>query len=233
MMTKKEIFIKVMKDGPYLVYGMPEISEKIMLDGVHEVPVKYSDGKIFEVKTDPVSLCRCGNTKCPPFCDGEHVNRAFDGAETASFEPIMNDTEKYEGLNIDLYDNEKYCAYARFCDAHGRIWNLVGLKKKRSDDYVINLANLCPAGRLMVQDKEGNAIEHLLPKSIAILEDDGLKISGPIWVRGGIRIESADGKSYEIRNRQTICRCGASRNKPFCDSEHAVIKFKSIPKKGC
>ncbi|UCF09264.1 MAG: CDGSH iron-sulfur domain-containing protein, partial [Thermoplasmata archaeon] len=43
---------------------------------------------------------------------------------------------------------------------------------------------------------------------------------GPIWVRGRIPIESADGHIYEIRNRVTLCRCGWSSNKPFCDSSH-------------
>ena len=40
-----------------------------------------------------------------------------------------------------------------------------------------------------------------------------------------IRVESASGESYEIRNRQALCRCGASSNKPFCDGSHASIKF--------
>ena len=50
-------------------------------------------------------------------------------------------------------------------------------------------------------------------------------MSGPIWVKGGIRIEGADGKSYEIRNRVTLCRCGQSSNKPFCDGTHASMHF--------
>jgi CDGSH-type Zn-finger protein len=37
---------------------------------------------------------------------------------------------------------------------------------------------------------------------------------------------AADGFRYEIRNRVTLCRCGASKNKPFCDGTHAAIKFR-------
>ncbi len=55
---------------------------------------------------------------------------------------------------------------------------------------------------------------------LALIEDPGIGVSGPIWVRGGVRIESAEGKIYEIRNRVTLCRCGKSKNKPFCDSAH-------------
>ena len=35
----------------------------------------------------------------------------------------------------------------------------------------------------------------------------------------------ADGTTYEVRNRVTLCRCGASQNKPFCDATHASIGF--------
>ncbi|MFZ2073841.1 MAG: CDGSH iron-sulfur domain-containing protein [Methanoregula sp.] len=40
-------------------------------------------------------------------------------------------------------------------------------------------------------------------------------------MRGGIPVVSADRKPYHIRNRLTLCRCGKSQNKPFCDGSHA------------
>jgi len=54
-----------------------------------------------------------------------------------------------------------------------------------------------------------------------VVEEDG-----PYWVRGGVRIESADGHVWETRNRVTLCRCGASSNKPFCDATHDEIGFR-------
>jgi len=92
---------------------------------------------------------------------------------------------------------------------------------------VIREANHCPAGRLVLHDKKsGEEIEHKLPPSIGVVEDPALGCSGPHWVRGGIRIESADGTPYEVRNRVTLCRCGASANKPFCNGSHASIRFR-------
>ena len=55
-----------------------------------------------------------------------------------------------------------------------------------------------------------------------MIEDTEKKVSGPIYVRGGIPVVSADGKTYEIRNRVTLCRCGRSDNKPFCNGSHAA-----------
>jgi CDGSH-type Zn-finger protein len=44
-------------------------------------------------------------------------------------------------------------------------------------------------------------------------------------LRGGVQVLGADGFNYEVRNRMTLCRCGASQNKPFCDGTHASIGF--------
>ena len=60
-----------------------------------------------------------------------------------------------------------------------------------------------------------------------LIENPEAGTSGPIWVKGGIPIESADGTEYETRNRVTLCRCGQSKNKPFCDGAHISIGFKS------
>ena len=79
----------------------------------------------------------------------------------------------------------------------------------------------CPSGRLVVIDKEsGVTVEPVLEKSIGFVLDPAMGVDGPYWVRGGIPVFSVDGKRYEVRNRITLCRCGQSTNKPFCDSSH-------------
>jgi hypothetical protein len=85
---------------------------------------------------------------------------------------------------------------------------------------------MCPAGRLVAWDRETNvALEPTFEPSIGLVEDPSRGLAGPLWVRGGIPIVSADGEDYEIRNRVTLCRCGASGNKPFCDGNHVKIGF--------
>ena len=68
--------------------------------------------------------------------------------------------------------------------------------------------------------KDGKKIEPKLPREIAVVEDEPEGKHGPLWVRGGIEIEAEDGTVYEVRNRVTLCRCGGSGNKPFCDAMH-------------
>ena len=44
-------------------------------------------------------------------------------------------------------------------------------------------------------------------------------------VVGGAQLTAGDGTAYEVRNRMTLCRCGASANKPFCDGTHTEVGF--------
>jgi len=122
------------------------------------------------------------------------------------------------------------CAKARFCLAKGDVWNRV----MKPDDDSAALARLqvgrCPSGRLATwrTDPSGQLEPDGEPDfqpSIGLIEDPGMGVSGPIWVRAGIPVFSADGIRYETRNRRTLCRCGASRNKPFCDGSHIRVRF--------
>ena len=75
-------------------------------------------------------------------------------------------------------------------------------------------------------DSETGAIyEPDFTPSIALLEDPEEGVSGPLYVRGGIPLIGSDGSMYEMRNRYALCRCGESRNKPFCDAMHVTVGF--------
>ena len=83
-------------------------------------------------------------------------------------------------------------------------------------------AGHCPSGRLVVRDRGmGEAIEPKFELSLGLIEDTAKKVMGPIWVRGEVPVVSADGETYEVRNRMTLCRCGRSA-KTFCDGSHAA-----------
>ncbi len=229
------IYIKITKDGPYLLFGKPPMNEQIITPNEDGENWTYREGKSFDTGNEPCcALCRCGASSDKPYCTGEHKQLDWDPEETASFEPLTANAEKIEGPSLILVDNEAYCAFVRFCDAKGRIWNIV---ERAETPEEIELAKResahCSAGRLIIWDKQEKKVyEPDFEPSIGIVEDPGIRVSGPIWVRGGIRVESANGQSYEIRNRVTLCRCGASSNKPFCDGTHANFKWKKKPEFG-
>jgi hypothetical protein len=77
----------------------------------------------------------------------------------------------------------------------------------------------CPSGALTYRF-DGDDVEPLMATAIAITDD------GPLWVTGGIPVTTADGSTIETRNRVTLCRCGASANKPLCDGSHKAAGFR-------
>jgi CDGSH-type Zn-finger protein len=213
--------VKVSRNGPYLVSGRIPMIRQIIVTDTEGIPNQWFEDNVYPL-IENCAICRCGQSKNKPFCDGTHIKVNFDGTETASREPYLHQAKQIDGPALKLTDVEDLCASARFCHRAGEIWNLI----PRSDNpearrIAVEEAGDCPSGRLVVSDKRtGVVIEPRFERSIGLVEDPQVGVSGPIWVRGGIPVESADGKTYEIRNRVTLCRCGKSSRKPFCDSSH-------------
>jgi len=217
---KDEPKVKVSNNGPYLVSGAVTLFEFTIGIDADGYSYEWRDGPQYPAQEN-YALCRCGQSKNKPFCDGSHLKANFSGKETASREPYKYQARRIRGSNIELTDAQELCAAARFCDRAGGIWSLtIHSSNPESKRIAIEEARNCPSGRLVVWDKEGKEIEPRFEKSIVIVKDPQEDMNGPIWVRGGITIESTDGNAYEIRNRVTLCRCGKSYNKPFCDGSH-------------
>lgn len=225
-MSTESAKVKVAKDGPYLVSGgLPLQRQTIGTNSAGE-SVKWIAGETFPT-TAQYALCRCGQSAKKPFCDGSHTTSKFDGTETASRDSYRAQAKVIEGPAMSLTDAERLCAFARFCDAHGQVWNLVAeTQRPQARKYFLHEAGDCPSGRLVAWDNATKkAVEPKYEPSIGLIEDPVNQCSGPLWLRGAVQVTSADGFQYEVRNRVTLCRCGASQNKPFCDGSHASIKF--------
>ena len=222
----KDCKIVISKNGPYLVSGNIPLDRALIEFDENDEPLKWKKGKSFPEKEN-YSLCRCGKSKNMPFCDGMHSRIKFDGTELASREKYIEQAEVIKGPGLDLTDAGDLCAGAGFCDRAGGTWNLVeNSDDPKSKKIAIQQACDCPSGRLVVWDKKtGKAIEPKFNPSISLIEDPNQKISGPLWIKGNVQIESSDGKKYEKRNRVTLCRCGKSKNMPFCDGTHVDISF--------
>jgi len=213
--------IEVIKDGPYHVTGPLMMSKQIISVDEEGYSKEWKEGQRYsDIKE--CDLCRCGRSKNKPYCDKTHKKIGFDGTETASNVKYIDRAERTEGPDLDLTDCEALCVSARFCDRLDGTWKLTeSSDDPESEKLAIEQACNCPGGRLVAWDKKtGKALEPNLEPSIGIIEDPHVGVSGPIWARGGIPVESADGEKYEVRNRVALCRCGRSKNKPFCDGKH-------------
>lgn len=229
-MTEKEkcnnVKIRILENGPYEVCGEVSIRQEKIIPDTHGWAESREKGKEYKTvwwnEDIKVShLCRCWHSKNKPYCDGTHGEIWFEGTEYASKEPYEQWAMYYQWPELDLIDKENLCAVARFCHLwKGTRKSVMQGENKQDKENAITSACNCPSGRLTVVDKKGNMIEPKLEPEIWIVEDLGKDCKWPLRVQGNIEVESSDGENYPVRNRQTLCRCGESRNMPFCDASH-------------
>ena len=225
--TSKRAHVVVSKNGPYLVTGSIRLSKQTIGTDAEGGSETWIESDAFPVQAS-YALCRCGRSKTKPFCDGTHTTIGFDGKETASREPYQKQANVQDGPEMQLLDAEALCAFARFCDPNGQVWSQVGQTESPGvrATFIRQVGN-CASGRLVARNRSTREdVEPPLPASIGLVEDPAQGCSGPLWLRGRIPVTAADGFQYEVRNRVTLCRCGESKNKPFCDGTYAAIKFR-------
>lgn len=216
--------IQITENGPYLVSGFVPLLEEVITP--IQGHLEYRQRHTYPLE-QTYALCRCGHTKTPPFCDGVHKTIPFDGTETADRNLFVQRADVYRGPGVSLLDDNR-CAFARFCHREdGDVWTLTERSgHEQLKHEAIKASSDCPSGRLVHYDAaDRKSYEPDLEPAISLLQDPEQGVSGPLFVRGGIRLISAEGEPYELRNRYALCRCGASEDKPFCDAMHVSCQF--------
>jgi len=214
--------IVVRRDGPYRVEGDVPLLRTAIVETEFGEPIAWDEGPAIEAPSPTFDLCRCGNSSRKPFCDDTHERVPFDGTETADRAPTASRRATFEGEDIVMTDDLSLCSKAGFCNGRsGSVWDKIeasGDPEVRQE--LIGMLSRCPSGRLAYRVPPDPAdVEPPFEPSI------GVEPNGPLWVRGGVPVVSEDGRPYEVRNRQTLCRCGHSSNKPFCDGSHKRVRF--------
>jgi CDGSH-type Zn-finger protein len=216
--------IHVEADGPYQVRGPLPISRTRTVKTEHGEPVDYAPFEELEVGTD-YRLCRCGRSGTKPFCDDSHLEEPrVDVKERADRGPRQERADVFQST-VDgavISDDLSICTKAGFCkDRFTGVWQMLGSADPEVRARMARMVELCPSGRLAWADSP-DAPDHEpeYEPEIAVFRN------GPLFVRGGVRVVGADGEPYEVRNRQALCRCGYSQNKPFCDGSHVIVGFR-------
>jgi len=184
-----------------------------------------------------VALCRCGASKNKPFCDGTHStigfsseNKVDENVGTGIGEKkIVKDKRKdYVGKKITIHDNRRICSHAAEC-----VNNLPSVFKLNSRPWInpdaaeveeiVDTIRKCPSGALSYSiDSIEYRDQNDRNPMVTVSKDGPYVITGRVELMGD-NIRFGDGASKE---HYTLCRCGASNIKPFCDGMHKVINFK-------
>ena len=188
-------------NGPYLVKGLESIQN--------------SKGAIEARPT--MALCRCGKSNNKPFCDGTHASVGFNSDKLDG--RVADKRETYEGADVTVHDNRGQCAHAGYCTDGAP--NAFRLKKEpfvdadgASGEEIATTINKCPSGALRYAvggedkaDRGGDPNIFIAP-------------NGPYVVSGGCEIPGVQFGEGLNNDHFTLCRCGGSKNKPFCDGTH-------------
>ncbi len=134
---------------------------------------------------------------------------------------IENGVELVEGERLTLMFEAKRCIHARFCVTGAPDVFLANVKgpwlhpDAMDVEALAAIAHACPSGAIRYVRKDGRPDESAPPVNLAAIRE-----AGPYAVRGDLVIAGAPA-GY----RATLCRCGASRNKPYCDGSHHEVHF--------
>lgn len=206
-------------NGPLLVSGATPLYRRRAVHSEHGEPLAWETTERLETK-ERYALCRCGQSERKPFCDGTHARVGFAADESATGTYVER-SRVLGGTAITVRDDRSICVHAGFCGTRvTNVWKQVPLTEESTvRAQVIAMVENCPSGALTYRF-EGDDVEPFLATAIAVTDD------GPLWVTGGIPVTTADGVVLETRNRVTLCRCGASANKPMCDGSHKEAGFR-------
>jgi len=210
-----EAEIRIERNGPYLLTKVEHLTNWL--------------GEEIALQAQ-TALCRCGQSRNKPFCDGSHTAANFSGQNDPNRIPDKRDV--FEGQQLEIFDNRGICAHSGFCtDRLASVFHVgqepfITPSGGRMDE-IIAAVRACPSGALSYGIDHVEArhqVDRHRPPSIEVSKD------GPYRITGGIRLADeqgnvvprADGAS---REHFSLCRCGHSQNKPFCSGMHWYVKF--------
>jgi CDGSH-type Zn-finger protein len=174
------------------------------------------DGNAMETRS-VMALCRCGHSKNKPFCDGSHKEVGF--SSTNQREDRKGRMHTYEGNGITVAFNPLVCSHAAECarlnqevfDSNERPW----IRPANGDEISIGtVMSACPSGALS-WSPDGKNLRHEVGDKTEIRVEK----NGPYWVRN-IAIDDVEWAEGASQSKYVLCRCGLSKNKPFCDGTH-------------
>lgn len=200
--------IEVSTDGPYVVTGVATLVN--------------SRGERLPAQPK-MTLCRCGGSANKPFCDGTHTRISFDGRKLDDRVPDRRDN--YAAGRLTIHDNRGICAHAGFCSAAlpavFRTHDEPFIDPTAADiDAIVAQVKHCPSGALSY------SIDREEYRDLARAPTITISADGPYYVTGGIQLIGGDpGAEGASTEHYALCRCGGSKNKPFCDGTHWYNSF--------
>ncbi len=210
--------LRIARNGPYLVTSVPRLTDHL---GAPTRPAPQ------------LALCRCGQSALKPLCDGSHARIGFTDAKDPKRVPDHRDT--YPGQQATIFDNRGVCQHSGLCtDRLATVFRtdaepFVAPSGGRLDE-IIRAVRDCPSGALSyaIDDVEARGQvdwDGTRPPAIEVTRDGPYRITGQLTLAGPTGEPEPQGTGAS-REHYALCRCGQSRNKPFCSGMHWYVGFR-------
>ncbi len=207
MSTDNKPNITPAPDGPYIVKNLKSLTNQKGSINIEET----------------IALCRCGQSSNKPYCDGTHAKTGFTSVNQKQL--LENKQDHYVGKKITIHDNRSICAHAGYCTDN--LSSVFRMKQEpwidpdaASKNEIIAAVKKCPSGALSYTID--NIESHNQDNEPGIF----IAPNGPYVVSGCPDLDATIWAEGSAKQQYTLCRCGASNNKPFCDGSHWSIEFK-------
>ena len=202
-------------DNPQI---MPKENGSLVVSG--PVTFKMPDGS--RETAEKEFLCRCGASRNKPYCDGSHRGIEFS-SETGN-SPPRDHLFKYEGRDVTVYFSKHLCSHAAECGK--RLISVFDPSKKpwvQPDNGTVAdieaVARACPSGAIQTSAPGADPVHSTGADPVITVEKNG-----PYRVEN-VELANADWSENASPQKYVLCRCGQSKNKPFCDGTHRDVKW--------
>jgi CDGSH-type Zn-finger protein/uncharacterized Fe-S cluster protein YjdI len=147
---------------------------------------------------------------------------AIEPGNVAPTPRTVDGVDYIEGRDLTLIYEGKKCIHSRFCVTWGPKVFIANVKgpwinpDAMPTEALAEIAHVCVSGAIRYQRKDGQPDEQAPPVNLISVRE-----GGPYAIKADIRLDGAPAGNF----RYTLCRCGASKNKPFCDGSHHDVHF--------
>ena len=138
---------------------------------------------------------------------------------------MSNHLKIYAGRDGDVSWNGRLCIHIGEC---GRAANTLFVGGREpwcqpdtvGPDTTAEVVARCPTGSLAWHPADASRAEQPAAENTVTVANNG-----PLYLRGDLQIDGAGEGMPGVRLRAALCRCGQSKNKPFCDNSHEGAGF--------
>lgn len=199
------------EDGPLIVENPPNLMGAITMD---------TSGK------PKIALCGCGASSSKPFCDGSHAGMGFKSAADISSlrNTPLDYTGQVSGVKVTISYTPVLCTHAAECqkraatvfDPKAKPWIQ---PENGALEEIFDVISACPSGALRIAVGDQSS-QHLTTGEVGI----SIEKNGPYYV-SNVAVDAEFNGAGASRTKYALCRCGLSKNKPFCDGTHYDAKW--------